>query len=178
MHTPTQLTLSIRLPSFFSFPAFFTLNRTAGFIHLLHTYLLYITVMLCLRHHSFVSTLIASFTNPPTPHSTPHPTSITLTFLLFQSQALTNSPPLYLSLCFRLNYPCPCLWTSGSCTLLPLDTPASRSYEKKRERKTGGRHNLRISRFHIRTRPGDSFLQFTATLHTVLALHQHKSEVP
>lgn len=176
MLTPTQQTLSIRLPSFLLFPAFFTLNGTTDFLHLLslshphiHTYLPYITVMLRLRHSCAWFDLHSDclFHQPNHHPSTPHPTSITFTFLHFQSKALTNSSPLYLSLCFRLNCSCPCLWTSGSCILLPLDTPASRSYEKKRERKTGGRHNLHISRFNIRTRPdqarpGDIFLQFPA----------------
>lgn len=71
---------------------------------------------------AFIFTLIFSFFSlrPPPTLSLPLLSSL----FVFQSKAFTSPRPLYLSFCFclsRLCPPTPCLSTSGSCTLLPLD---------------------------------------------------------
>lgn len=126
-YPPTPQTLFIRRTSFFSFPAFFTLNGTPDFLHLLSFRLsstcphpFAVPLMLRLRHSCAWFHLHSDFHQ----HPSSLPTCILSAFLRFQSGALPNSSLLYLSRCFRLNCPCPCLWTSGSCTLLPLDTLA------------------------------------------------------
>lgn len=71
----------------------------------------------------FIFMLIFSFFSlqPPPTLSLPQLSSL----FVFQSKAFTSSRPLYLSFCFRFSHLCPpptpCLLTSGSCTLLPLD---------------------------------------------------------